>query len=107
MIECLESHARGHRPITIYGHYTPIDPLALRGDGHAERRTYGSSRVPNPEGIERAFCAFRKRREATVLTHASHSLAPPGKYLVGVALMAHVPYQTILGGVENIMKRDG
>ena len=58
------------------------------------------------ERIELALVAFRKTGDALPHAQPIHRLAPPGQHLVPVGLMADVPYQAVVRGVEYVMQRN-
>src|SRR5690606_40844119 len=53
------------------------------------------------------FVALGEATDATVLAQAAHALAPAGEDLVGIALVADVPDETVAGRVEHVVERDG
>ncbi|MDT4868863.1 hypothetical protein FQZ97_1038520 [compost metagenome] len=59
------------------------------------------------EGVVFAFLAARKTADAALLAQAVHALAAAGEDLVRVGLVAHVPDQAVLGGVEHVVQRHG
>ena len=61
--------------------------------------------MAHAEGVVGRLFAPRKGGEPAVLADAGHRFAPPGQYLVGVSLMAHVPHQTVLGRIEGVVQR--
>ena len=63
--------------------------------------------MPDPERVERTLAALGESRQALLLAQGVHALAAPGQDLVSVALMADVPDQPVVGGVEHVVQRDG
>ena len=63
--------------------------------------------MSHPESVIGAFLPFRKAGDTLLLAQGGHALATPGEDLVGIALMAHVPYQAVIRGVVDIVQGDG
>ena len=62
--------------------------------------------MADTEGVVLAFSARRKGREPVGLLDGVQSLASTGDHLVRVGLVADVPHDAILRGVEDIVERD-
>ena len=63
--------------------------------------------MADAEGVVGAFAAGRKGRQAVALLDGVQPVAPAGQHLVRVGLVADVPDQAVLGGVEDIVQCDG
>jgi hypothetical protein len=59
------------------------------------------------KGVVFTFIPARKTRQAAQLAQAGHALAPTREDFVRVSLMTHVPDQTVMGGIENVMQGNG
>ena len=59
------------------------------------------------EGVEWAFAAAGKAGEPVFLSEAAHAVPTAGQDLVGIALVAHVPDQPVVRGIEDVMQGDG
>ncbi len=105
VIERLECHAGGDGAVTNHCHHLATQALALGGDGHAERRTYGGAGVTDREHVILALAAPGEGVQAVFLTNALHPVATPGQDLVGIGLMTHVPHQPIERGVVDVVQR--
>src|SRR6476620_5547275 len=60
-------------------------------------------------GAERvvfAFRPFRKSGQAAALTERANAVAATGEDLVRIALVAYVPDQTVIRGVEYVVQRN-
>ena len=63
--------------------------------------------MPDAESVVLALAARREGREALVLLDGVQTVAPSREHLVRVGLVADVPDQPVIGGVENVMQGDG
>ena len=59
------------------------------------------------KGIVGAFASFGKAAESLVLTDGLEVLEATGQELVGVALVANIPYELVVWGVKDIMDGQG
>ena len=59
------------------------------------------------ERIEFAFAAFGEAGQAVHLAQGSNSIASAGKNLMRVTLMANIPDQPVIGGIEHRMNGHG
>jgi hypothetical protein len=107
VVERLEGHAGAERAVADDGDDLPALALELGGDGHAERGADGGAGVADAEGVVLALAALGEAGQAALLAHAVHALAPPGEDLVRIGLVADVPDDAIVRGVEDVMQRDG
>ena len=57
------------------------------------------------KGVEHTLGALRETAQATQLAQGGHALAPPGDDFVRIGLVAHIPDDAVLRGVENVMQR--
>ena len=104
--ERLERHAGRHRAIADDRDHAAIF-TELRGrDGHAERGADRSARMTDAEGVVLALGATGKGREAAALLDGVQLVAPAGQHLVRIGLVAHVPDDAVVRGVEDIMQSD-
>ena len=63
--------------------------------------------MAHAEGVVLAFLAARERREAVLLLDRGDAVAAAGEDLVRVALVADVPHQAIVRGVELVVQGHG
>ena len=106
MVERLKGHAGAHRAIADHRHGSTSLAAARRRDRHPERGADRGTRMADAERVVRTLAAARKGRQAVALFDAPESIAPPGEHLVRIGLMAHVPHQAVVRGVEDIMQCD-
>jgi hypothetical protein len=107
MIHGLEGLAGGHGAVPDHRHHAALDALPRGGEGHAQGGADGGAGVAHAEGIVGAFGALGKARGAVLLADPRQRISAPGEDLVAVALVAHVPHQSVIGGVEHIVQGDG
>ena len=104
VVEGLEGHACRDGAITDDGHHLAAQSLALGGDRHAEGGTYGGAGVAHAEHVILALFPPGEGVQAIFLANGVNALAPAGQDLVGIGLMAHVPHQSIEGGVVDVVQ---
>ncbi|OIQ76394.1 hypothetical protein GALL_419200 [mine drainage metagenome] len=107
VVECLKGHARRHRAIADDGYGAGIRTGLLGSHGHAERRGDGGAGMAGAKGV---VCAFRPSREAgdaAFPAQPGHAAAAPRQDLVRVGLVAYVPDQAVIRGVEHVVQRNG
>ncbi len=107
VVEGFEGHAGAERAVADDGDDLSALAFELGGDGHAERGADRGAGVADAEGVVVALAALGKAGQAALLAHAVHALAPAGEDLVRVGLVADVPDDAIVRGVEDVMQADG
>ena len=105
VVEPFERESAAHRPVAYDGHdMTRCLALALGGDGHAES---GRDRVGGVAAGKRVVLALLgrgEREQPVVLPVGIKTAAAAREYLVGIGLMAHIPYQTVVWSLEDIVE---
>ena len=106
VVERLVGEAAGQRAVA-----QDRDDLLLAADEiarrrHAERRGDRGAGVARAERIVRRLAAHRKTGKTAALAMRPEAVAPPGKDLVHVGLMADVPDELIGGKIEHSVKRE-
>ena len=56
------------------------------------------------KGIKFAFIALGKTGHAVQLAQGVHTITATGEDFVRIGLMTHVPHQSVVRGVENVMQ---
>ena len=102
VVEPLEGQSAAHRTIADDRHDMPS--AAIRRHSHAQGRRDRIAGVPAGERVVFAFGRTWKRTDAMQLPVRAEPVAPPRQYLVPVGLMPHVPHDTVLRRVENVMQ---
>ena len=60
--------------------------------------------MTDAEGVVGALDAPREARDAVLHAQPRHAFAAPGQHLVGVALVADVPDQAVVGRIEDVVQ---
>ena len=102
-----EGLAGRHGAVADHRHRAAFVAGLLGAQGHAQRGADRGGRVAHPEGVEFRLGAFREAGQAVLLPHGENFVAAAGENLVRVALVAHVPHQPVVGGVEQVMQGHG
>ncbi len=106
VIQRFVSHARGQRAIPDNRDDIVIASAEIANDGHSERGRDRGRSVRGAEWIVFAFAAFGEAGQPTPRPQRVHSVATACQDLVRVGLVTHVPNETVLRGLENIMQGD-
>jgi hypothetical protein len=107
VIERLEGHAGRERAVADDGHGAAFLPPLRRRDGHPQGGADRGAGVADPEGVVFALRAGGEGREPLVLFDGVQLIAAAGQHLVRVGLMAHIPYQAVMGRIEHIVQGYG
>ena len=59
------------------------------------------------EGVVFALAALGETRKAAALAQGADTVAPSGQDLVRIALVADIPDELVLRGIEHVMDRHG
>ena len=83
--------------------------LALRGtgNGHPQGRADRRARMAGPEMVVFAFAAFRERCQSVLGPDGRDAVLAAREDLVRVALMADVPHDPVMRGIEDIVQGHG
>ena len=93
------------RAIADHRDHVALAPHQVAGNCHAEA---GRNRGRTVRGAERVVFGFRALGEAgepPALADGADPVAAAGQDLMRISLMAHVPDQPVIGGVEDIVDR--
>mmetsp|Transcript_85589 Transcript_85589/g.238151 ORF Transcript_85589/g.238151 Transcript_85589/m.238151 type:complete len:669 (-) Transcript_85589:2867-4873(-) len=104
VIQGLEGHAGRHRAVADDGHRLVRQALQLESHRHAMGGRDRRGRMAGAEGVVLALVTAREAADAAELAQPAHAVAPTGQHLVRVGLVADVPHQPVLRGVENVMQ---
>src|SRR5687767_10011160 len=107
LVNRLHRHTARERRIPDKGADVEIFILQIAGDGHAQSGRNGRGCVPGTERIVFGFVTAKKSAQAAWLLDRVQLVSAPGKDLVGVRLVPHVPNQTVTRRVEHVVHRDG
>ena len=92
MIQGFKGHTRGHGTIPDNGNALAAGVLHPGGDCHAQCRADGCAGMTYAEGVVLALCPFREAGQASFTANAAHLFLATGQNLVGIGLVADVPY---------------
>ena len=84
-----------------------VGSRVLLGPGQPGRRGDSRPGVPRGEDVILAFSRGWEPADAVLLAKVVEGGVAPGEYLVGVALVPHVPQQAIAREVEHVVQREG
>ncbi len=107
VVERLEGHAGGQGAVADHRYALALLAFQTGGNGHAQRRTDAGAGVADAEGVVLALAAPREGGQAVLLAQGAHALTTAGEDLVWVGLVADIPHQAVIGGVEDVMQGDG
>ena len=105
VVHGLEGHAGRHGAVADDGYCPAVVALELRGACHAQGGGDGCGAVTDAEGVVLALLPAREAAHASQLAQRVHAVAPACEDLVRVGLVAHVPHQPVVGGVEHVVQR--
>src|SRR5258707_10965283 len=79
----------------------------VTGDGHAEGGGDRGRRVRRAERVVFALRALGETGKPTALANSANTVAAAGQDLVRVRLVADIPNQPVVRGVEHVMEGHG
>ena len=104
VVERLKGHARGHGTIANDGHTAALLAFLLGRQSHAQRGRNTGGGMRCAKSIKFAFVALGKACQAIKLSQGMHSVASTGENFVRIGLVTHVPHQTVMGCIEDVMQ---
>lgn len=107
VIETFECQASTHGTVTYHGNHVSVDSLLLCRHCHTECGGDAYGGMAAGGGVVFALLWRWKRPDATEVAIGVELFSSAGKYLVSVSLMPHIPHDSILGCVEDIMQSHG
>jgi len=107
VVERLEGHACRHRAIADHRDRVTVLAARARRHRHAEGGRDRGRGVRRAEGVVIALAAPRKAGDAAEVAQPRHRLAAAGEDLVAVGLVADVPHDAVVRGIEDVMEGDG
>ena len=106
MVQALQRHTGCHSAVADDAHDLVLLFQLLTRLDHAVGRGYAGSRMTGIKRIVFTFLTLAKAAHPTILPERVESLATPGQQLMHVGLIAGVPHDLILGGIEQIVQCD-
>ena len=107
VVEPLIGHPAGERPVADHRDHPVVPALEIAPDGKAEGGRHRCRGMRRAERVVFAFGALGEPGQPAALAYGADAIAPAGEDLVRVALVADIPDQDVVGGVEQMMQRDG
>ena len=101
VVEALVSQAAGEGAVPDDRHHVVLLPLEVVGLGDAQGRGDGGAAVAAGEQVVGALLPAGETGQASLLADGGELAAAAGEELIGVALVAHVPQDGVLGRVEG------
>src|SRR5689334_23234075 len=105
IVHRLIGHARAYRAIADDGDDVALLALEVACDRHAEPGRDRGRAVRRAERVVFAFRPLGEPRQPAALADRADAVAPAGKNLVRVSLMADIPDQPVMRRVENVVHR--
>ena len=104
IVQALKGQAATHGTIANDGHHLPVFVLQLGGHGHAQcgRNTIGG--MATDKRIIGTFLGRGKGAQPMQLAIRGELLAAASQDLMSISLMAHIPYDAVVGGVKHIVQ---
>jgi hypothetical protein len=91
MVDRLQRHPTGERPIPDDRHHLEILPPHIPGNRHPQRRRNTGRSMARPEMVKPTFRAFQITGNAIFLPQGMELVIPPGNDFVRISLVPHVP----------------
>ena len=101
VVQALVSKTPGQGPVADDRHHVVVPSLEEVCLGHPQGGGDGGAAVAAGEHVVGALFPVGEARQAPLLPDGGKPGVPPGEQLVGVALMAHIPHNGVLGRVEG------
>src|SRR5258708_10119310 len=105
VIHAFEGQACRHRSVPDDGYGLTVRLAVVFGrHRHAQGRADVGGRMPYAKAVILALAAFGKSAQAIIFTIAAEIIAAPREDLMPVGLVAYIPYQLIIGSIEDVME---
>ena len=106
VVHRLIGHARAHGAVADHGDDLAVRlPLEVAAHRKAEARRDGGRGVRRAERVVLALLALGEAGESAALAQRPDPVAPAGEDLVGIALVADIPDQDVVGRIEHVVQR--
>ena len=105
IVQSLPGQPSGYRGVADDGDDIAVGACQRRGHAHSQGGRYAVRGVAGRERVVFAFLRVRKAAEPVEAAQGVEGVAPAREQLVAVGLMAHVPYDAVVGGIEHIVER--
>ena len=103
IVESLEGQAARHAAVADDCHHVAAIALLARGHRHAQSYRNGVGCVTTGAGIIFALLGRGEWLQAAQLAVGVEPRTSSRQYLVAIGLVAHIPHDTVVGGIKYIM----
>ena len=108
VVESLESLTTGHGAVADDGNMLPLGvALQCGSGGHAEGSTDGGGAVASAKGVEGRLVDAGETAKTAIRAYGWEKVATTGDDFVGVGLVADIPDEFVVGGVEDVVEGEG
>ena len=104
IVQGLKGHTGRHRTVSNDRHRTAILSLDASRLSHAQSGRDAGRRVRCAKGVKFAFIALGKTTQSTQLPERGHAVFATRQDLVRIGLVPHIPNQSVLWGVKDVVK---
>ena len=107
LVEGLEGHAAGEAAVADDGDHVAGPSGDAKGLGHAHGRRDGGRGVAGAEGVVFGLGAPGKAGEPAQAADGGETVAAAGENFMRIGLVADVPDQPVIRGIEDVVQGDG
>ena len=107
IVHALESHAGTHRAVADHRYDVSLLAGEITPHRHAKTGRNRGRGMTGTERVELGFASFCEAGKPVLLAKRLDLFPAAGKDLVRIGLMADIPDQPVMRGLEHVMKRHG
>lgn len=105
VVESFVCQSTAHASIANHSHHMPVLLAILPGSyGHSQCCRDAVGGMTASDGVVFAFFRGGERAKAVQMTVSVELLSPSCQYLVTTSLMPHIPYDAVVGRVEDVVE---
>src|SRR6516225_11116991 len=104
VIDTFQGHASRQSGIAHYCDHVEVLASQIASHRHTQRAGNRRAGVRHVESVVRAFVAYRKAGDASVLADGREAIASAGDDLMSISLVAHVPNDLVARRVEAVVQ---
>ena len=105
VVHPLVDHPSGHGTVADDRDHFVILAAQLPGGDHSQGRRDGRACMSSAERIILTLGPFQEPAQSPVLSDRAQPFLPPGEYFVRIRLVADVPDELVVRGVEDVVQR--
>ena len=105
VVHRLIGHSGRHGTVADHGNNVVVFPFQIARHGKTQSGRDRGRGMCRAKWIVFAFLTAGEAGQATALTQGANAIAAAGEDLVRIALMADIPDQNVVGGIESIVDR--